>query len=88
MSDYLASTLKRLDEVVGSLEKNLAQDEQDGTKRVELEMEITHLTNERNHLSRQLEEAKERIKGLEIANRHVSRRLIKTMESIRSVLEE
>ncbi|WP_049792547.1 DUF4164 domain-containing protein [Polymorphum gilvum] len=86
-SRTLESALARLSTALGHLEASVERRLDSDRSLNALHEDLQRLGEDRSQLAATLDRVEARAKGLEEANRDVSRRLVSAMESIRTVLD-
>lgn len=86
-NDRLTNAIKALEAALGGLESAVDARLEKMQDREDLENEVRLVHEDRASLARELDQAQFRANRLEEVNREVSRRLVTSMETIRSVLD-
>ena len=87
-SNNINNALTRFSSAVLSLEVAVERRLKAEQSIATLQDEVQQLSDDRAHMAESLDSYVTKTENLEIVNREVSHRLVNTMESIRSVLEE
>lgn len=83
----LDQAFERIEKALNVLESTVAARLETLARFAEVEEEVQRMNADRSRLAQELDTSQARAERLELANREVSRRLITTMETIRTVIE-
>lgn len=83
----LDQAFERIDKALNVLESTVATRLESLAQFAEVEEEVQRMNTDRSRLAQKLDNSEARAERLETANKEVSRRLISTMETIRTVIE-
>ncbi len=85
-SSAVTAAFQKLDQALDALSDAVERREDEGRRKVDLEVELQRVGSDRSRLAQSLDTAEARAARLEDANREVARRLVAAMESVRGVI--